>query len=64
MSGSRLGLVRLVIRLANALFGQDGDQFGQGQGQELDNNASPVILVHGGAGTISTDTYQDKVSKN
>ena len=28
------------------------------------NNASPVILVHGGAGTISTDTYQDKVSKN
>ena len=25
------------------------------------NNASPVILVHGGAGTISTDTYQDKV---
>ena len=28
------------------------------------NYASPVILVHGGAGTISTDTYQDKVSKN
>ena len=28
------------------------------------NNASPVIIVHGGAGTISTDTYQDKVSKN
>ena len=23
--------------------------------------ASPVILVHGGAGTISSDSYQEKV---
>ena len=44
LSGSRLGLVRLVTRLAKALFGQVGDLVGQvkdqvcqGQGQELDN---------------------------
>ena len=44
LSGSRLGLISLVTRLAKALFGQVGDQVGQvrdqvcqGQGQELDN---------------------------
>ena len=47
LSGSRLGLVRLVTRLAKALFGQVGDLVGQvkdqvcqGQGQELDNKTS------------------------
>ena len=41
---ARLGLVRLVPRVAMALFGQVGDQVGQvmnqvgqGQAQELDN---------------------------
>ena len=38
LSGSRLGLVRLVTRLAKALFGQVGDLVGQGQ--ELDNKTS------------------------
>ena len=45
LSGSRLGLISLVTRLAKALYGQVGDQggqirdqVGQGQGQELDNN--------------------------
>ena len=45
LSRSMLGLVRLVIRLAKARFGQVGDQLGQvkdqvgqGHGQELDNN--------------------------
>ena len=40
----KVGLVRLVTRLAKALFGQVGDLVGQvkdqvcqGQGQELDN---------------------------
>ena len=51
MSRSRLGLVRLVVNLAKALFSQvgvqvqvsqDKDQVGQGQGQELDNMS--VIL--------------------
>ena len=28
---------------------------------EAGNYASPVILVHGGAGTISFDSYEDKV---
>ena len=44
LSGSKLGLVRLMTRLAKALFVQVGDQVGQvkdqvvqGQGQELDN---------------------------
>ena len=44
LSRSRLGLVRLVTRLAKARFGQVGDQVdqaedqvGKGQGQELDN---------------------------
>ena len=46
LSGSRLGLISLVTRLAKALYGQVGDQggqirdqVGQGQGQELDNYA-------------------------
>ena len=30
--------------MANALFGQDGDQFGQGQGQELDNKSAMNFL--------------------
>ena len=44
LSRLKLGLVRLVTRLAKARFGQVGDQVGQvkdqvgqGQGQELDN---------------------------
>ena len=44
LSRFRLGLVRLVTRLAKGRFGQVGDQIskvkdqvGQGQGQELDN---------------------------
>ena len=48
LSRFRLGLVRLVTRLAKARFGQVGNQVrkvkyqvGQGQGQELDN-----ICIH------------------
>ena len=37
LSRLKLGLFRLVTRLAKARFGQDGDQVGQGQGQEIDN---------------------------
>ena len=55
LSGSRLGLISLVTRLAKALLGQVGDQVdqvrdqvGQGQGQELDNYLSfQSILVRG-----------------
>ena len=51
LSGSRLGLISLVTRLAKALLGQVGDQVGQvrnqvgqGQGQELDNNSFIVSM--------------------
>ena len=53
LSGSRLGLISLVTRLAKALYGQVGDQggqirdrVGQGQGQELDNTDIKMRMIN------------------
>ena len=63
LSGSRLGLISLVTRLAKALYGQVGDQggqirdqVGQGQGQELDNKIT--IIDYAKTADISAE-YQD-----
>ena len=52
LSGSRLGLVRLVTRLAKALFGQVGDLVGQvkdqvcrGQGQDYSVSPGSFFLI-------------------